>query len=171
VTVPVVAAPFLGSALVLVAAGGAKVIRPEDTARALHVAGWRVDRNVVRAGAVGEALVGLAAIAFPGPLTGGLVAASYLAFSCFVVVAVRRGWPLSSCGCFGRPDSQPSYQHATLNAAAAAIAIWWSAAAPTGLRSVVSHQPWHGVPLLFTVLVIAGLAYAVWTNPVGRPAR
>jgi hypothetical protein len=146
------------------------MVRPDDTARALHVAGWRVSRNAVRAGAVGEALVGLAAVVFPGPLTGALVAASYLAFSVFVIVAVRRGWPLSSCGCFGRADGQPTYQHAGLNAAAAAIAIWWSSAAPKGLSSVVSGQPWHGVPLVFSVLVIAGLAYAVWTNPVGRPA-
>jgi hypothetical protein len=171
VTVPIVAAPFLGSAVLLVGAGGAKMIHPEDTAGALNAAGWRVGRNAVRAGALGEALIGLAAIVFPGPVTGALVAASYLAFAGFVVVALRRGWPLSSCGCFGPADSQPTYLHAGLNAAAAAAAIWWAAAAPSRLTSVISHQPWHGAPLLLVVLVIAGLAYAVWTNPVGRPVQ
>jgi hypothetical protein len=170
VTIPIVAAPFFGSAVVLMGAGAAKVIRPEDTTRALRVAGWPVHRNTVRVGAVAEASVGLGAVLYPGPLTGALVAASYLAFAVFVVVALRRGWPLSSCGCFGQADSRPSYLHAGLNSGAAAVAIWWAAAAPSGLASVMSRQPWHGVPLLLVVLVIDGLAYAVWTNPVGRPA-
>jgi hypothetical protein len=170
-TAPIMAAPFLASAVVLVAAGGAKVVRPDDTARALRAAGWRIGRNTIRAGAVGEALVGLAACLFPGPLTGALIAVTYSAFAVFVVVALRRGWPLSSCGCFGQADSQPSYLHAGLNVAAAAVAIWWSATAPSGLASVFSRQPGLGIPLLFTVFVIAGLAYSVWTNPAGRPVR
>jgi hypothetical protein len=104
-------------------------------------------------------------------VTGGLVAASYAVFALFVLTALRRGWPLSSCGCFGRPDARPTYAHAVLNVGAAATAVWWALEAPDRAARFLSHQPWQGAPLLLVSLVIAGLAYLVWTNPVPGAAR
>ena len=167
-TAPEVTAPFLAATVVLAAAGAAKLRRPDYTARALRAAGWRVGRRAVRAGAAAEIALAGAALAFPGAVTGALVAAAYGAFAVFVAVALRRGWALSSCGCFGRPDSRPGYLHAVLNLAAAASAAWWAAEPPSRLGDVFSSSPWSGAPLALVSAVIAGLAYLVWTNPLSQ---
>lgn len=165
---PVVAAPFLAATVILAGAGLAKIRRPDYTARALQAAGWRVGRRAVRAGAAVEVAVAVAAVAWPVALTGALVAVAYGAFAVFVTVALRRGWALSSCGCFGRPDSRPNYLHAVLNAAAALVALWWAAAPPGHLTRMLSSSPWGGAPLALVSAVIAGLAYLVWTNPLSQ---
>jgi hypothetical protein len=168
VTAPPITAPFLAATLVLGGAGIAKVGRPADTARALQAAGWRVSWNTVRLGALAELVIAAAALIAPGTVTGSLVAASYAGFASFVVAALWWDWPLSSCGCFGRPDSKPSYQHAALNLGACAVAAWWAATAPGRLGPLFVHQPWHGGPLALVTLVIASLAYLVWTNPLAQ---
>jgi len=165
---PAVTAPFLAAAAILAVAGVAKIRRPDDTARALIVAGLPAHRRLVRAGALAEVAVGAAAVAVPGPVTGTLVAASYAAFTLFVGLALARGWPLSSCGCFGRPDARPGYVHLLLDAGAAAAAIWWAVGAPSGIGPLFVHSPWHGIPLALVAAVIAGLAYLIWTNPLER---
>ncbi len=172
-TVPAVTAPFLAASAVLAAAGAAKLGRPDYTARALQAAGLRLGRRragrgAVRAGAAVEAAVGVLGVVRPGPLTGALVAASYSAFALFVLLALYRGWPLSSCGCFGRPDSRPGYQHAVLNAGAAAVSAWWALDAPGRLGRLFVHEPWNGAPLLLLSAVIAGLAYLIWTSPLTK---
>lgn len=172
-SVPAVTAPFTAASLVLAAAGAAKLWRPDDTARALYVAGLPHDRRLVRVGAAAEIAVAAAAVAIPGRWTGGLVSAAYAAFALFVAAALVKGWPLSSCGCFGRPDARPGYPHLVLNAAAAVAAAWWAAVAPGGgydggLFGVFAHTPWRGGPLALVTAVVAGLAYVVWTNPMER---
>jgi hypothetical protein len=167
---PAVTAPFLAATCVLGAAGVAKLVRPNDTARALQTAGLRVGRNTVRAGAVCEIVVAVAALAAPVAWTGALVAASYAAFAVFVIAALVKGWPLTSCGCFGRPDTRPTAIHAGLNAGAAAVAVWWTEVAPGSWNNVIRHEPWGGGPLLLVTAVIAGLAYVAWTNPLSSGA-
>jgi hypothetical protein len=176
VSLPPVTAPFVAATVLLGAAGVAKTFRPADTASALRAAGIPASRALVRAGAAAE--IGLAAwaLAVPGPVTGALVAAAYAIFAVFVVVALRRGWALASCGCFGRPDTPPTVAHAALNAGAAASAVWWAAAWPGGsgesrLGRLFFHQPWHGVPLVLVTLVVTGMAYLVWTNPLPAAQR
>ena len=124
-------------------------MRPGETANALSAAGHPVGRAWERVGAGAEVALAVAALLVPGALTGGLVAATYALFAAFIVVALRRGWALTSCGCFGRPDSPPTIAHAVLDAGAAASAVWWGAAWPTGygfdqLARLFFHQPWHG---------------------------
>lgn len=170
---PAVTAPFLAATAALAAAGAAKLWRPDYTARALQVAGLRVGarrvgRSEVRAGAAAELVVAVLAVALPGEVTGGLVAAAYSGFAAFVVLALRKGWPLSSCGCFGRADTTPGYLHALLNAGAAAVAAWWAVVAPSRPDRIFFHQPWSGLPLALVSLVIAGLAYLIWTNPLAK---
>jgi hypothetical protein len=152
-------------------AGAAKAVHPDDTATALAGAGLRTGRTVVRAGAVAEVGLAVAAVAWPSPLTGALVAAAYCGFAGFIVVALRRGWALESCGCFGRPDTPPTRAHAVLNSAAAAAAVWWAATVPTrgwagGFERFFVHSPWSGGPLALITLVITGLAHLIWTNPI-----
>jgi hypothetical protein len=176
VNVPPVAAPFLAATVLLGAAGVAKTLKPADTANALRAAGIPANRAVVRVGAVAEIGMAIWALIAPGPLSGGLVALAYTIFAVFVVVALRRGWALASCGCFGRPDTPPTVAHAALNAGAAASAVWWAAAwsgglDPSRLGRAFFHQPWHGLPLVFVTLVVTGMAYLVWTNPLPAAQR
>ena len=168
---PVVAAPYLAEVALLGLAGAAKLARPAATALALQQAGIRASRTTVRAGAAAEVGVALAALALPGVLTGALVAGSYAAFTVFVVLALRLNWPLSSCGCFGKPDAIPTKSHAALNAGAAVCAVWWAASGPSSLANVFSAQPWDGAPLALVAAVVALLAYVVWTNPVPATTR
>ncbi|HET9077047.1 MAG TPA: MauE/DoxX family redox-associated membrane protein [Acidimicrobiales bacterium] len=168
---PAVAAPFLAAAVVLAGAGVAKMWRPDYTARAvqatgLRIAGRRPGRWWVRAGAAAELVIAVLAVALPNQVTGALVAAAYGAFATFVLAALARGWSLSSCGCFGRPDSKPGYPHVALNAGAAVAAVWWAVQAPGRIGPFFVHQPWHGLPLALLAAVIAGLAYLIWTNPL-----
>ena len=82
-TVPAVTAPYLAAVALLGLAGVSKLARPNDTARALQIAGLPASRTWVRAGAAGEVLVAVVAFAVPGAVTGALVAASYAAFTAF----------------------------------------------------------------------------------------
>jgi uncharacterized membrane protein YphA (DoxX/SURF4 family) len=171
-----ITAPYLAATLVLGAAGIAKLIRPADTATALRAAGFPVGAALVRVGAAAELAVAAAAVGDPSPLTGALVAAAYAAFAGFIVLALRRGWVLSSCGCFGRPDTPPTIAHAVLNGSAAASALWWAVSWPgkpglSHLGRLFSHQPWHGGPLALVVVVLAGLSYLVWTDPLPAARR
>ncbi len=176
INLPPVTAPYLAATVLLGAAGVAKILRPGDTATALGAAGLPAGRTAVRAGAAAEVVVAVLAIAVPGPATGALVAAAYTAFAGFVVVALRRGWALASCGCFGRPDTPPTTAHAVLNLGAALSAVWWAAAWPGGgglrhLGRLFVHQPWDGGPLMFVAVVLAALAYLVWTDPIPAARR
>ncbi|HET6793293.1 MAG TPA: MauE/DoxX family redox-associated membrane protein [Acidimicrobiales bacterium] len=164
--VPAAAAPFLASALVLATAGVAKARAPEDTARALQIAGLPAHRQLVRAGAVAEVAVAVSAVVAPGRITASLVGLAYLAFTTFVGVALVNHWPLSSCGCFGRPDDRPGPAHLVLDAAACAAAAFYAWEGPEAMGPLLRHSPWGGGPLILVTAVIAGLAYLVWTNPV-----
>ena len=175
-SLPPVTAPFLAATVLLGAAGLAKAVRPGDTANALQAAQLPVGRNLVRIGSLVEVAVAVVALAVPGPVTAALVAAAYLMFTAFIVVALRRGWALSSCGCFGRSDSPPTRLHAVLNAGAAGSAVWWALAWPgrdgvSQLGRLFYRQSWHGGPLVLVTLVVAGLASLVWTDPIPAARR
>lgn len=167
------AGPYVASAAVLGLAGVAKAVRPADTAGALRAAGLtgrslatRAQHAAVRAGALAEVAIAGAALAAPGPVPAALVAASYAAFAAFVTLALVRGWPLSSCGCFGKPDTPPTRSHAALNAVATVCALWWAASAPSNLIRTLARQNWHGSALILEAAVVALLAFVVWTNPL-----
>jgi hypothetical protein len=154
----------------LVLAGGAKAVRPDDTARALvllipsrtsEVPSFSLTRQAVRIGALLEVALGACALAFPRPVTAALVAASYALFLCTVLYARRRGGSISTCGCFGRPDTPPTALHVVLNLVFIATAVTVALRPPslTAVTSLLNHQPWNGVPLLFASGVGVWLAY------------
>jgi hypothetical protein len=128
------------AALLLVAAGLAKLARPSNTARAL-----RVPAAVVRGAASAEAVLGVLALARAGGrVTAALVAFSYLAFACFVAVAMIQGRPLATCGCFGEPDTPPTLLHVIIDAALAAgcaHAATTGTTAPRGLTLAAAVVP------------------------------
>ncbi|HVT42215.1 MAG TPA: MauE/DoxX family redox-associated membrane protein [Acidimicrobiales bacterium] len=156
---------YLVAAGLLVIAGVAKAARPDDTARALGALSGRpvplrVTRAAVRGGALAEALLGLVALLVPRPVTAALVALSYAAFAVVVAYAWRRGGPLGTCGCFGRPDTPPTAVHLVLDVAFAVVATIVAATAPAQgtLFTQLGQQPWAGLPLLFVSAVALWLS-------------
>ena len=160
---------FVGCGL-LVLAGMAKAIRPDDTARALVllVAGdasrapsIRLARRTVRLGALLEAALGVSALFAPRPALAACVAASYALFAGVVLYARRSGGVLATCGCFGRPDTPPTNLHVILNLVfvVAAIAVATRPPDASFLLEFMGHQPWLGFPLLFVSGVGVWLAY------------
>lgn len=155
------AGPFLASAALLVVAGAGKLVTPLPLARALRLSGLRVTVPVVRAGAAAEVLVGIAAIAAGSALAAAAVALSYAAFTGFVLLGLRRGGALSSCGCFGTADTPPTRTHVVVTGALALVA-GAVALRPLGpLTEVLSGAPGVGIPLLVTTAAVAVTAYVV----------
>ena len=150
----VLLAPLAASAAVLVAAGVPKLRRPEPAVRALRSVGWRVAPGAVRVLGGAEAVLGVATLMLGGPLLSGLVAASYAAFTGFVVLALRRGGTLSSCGCFGRADTPPTPTHAVTTAALALVA---AAAVAAPVAPLEAGEP----VLLGFAALLAWLCYLV----------
>jgi Methylamine utilisation protein MauE len=171
VSTPAITAPYLAAVALLGVAGAVKAVRPSDTANALRAAGLPSHRLAVRLGALSEAAVAVAALAAPGRFTASLVAACYLGFAGFIALALRRGWVLASCGCFGRPDTPPTHAHLVLDVAGAGCSLWWAAVAPGSLAGVFDHQPWGGFPLALASAVVGYLAYLVFTNPLSAARR
>lgn len=159
--------PYLAGCLLLVAAGLAKAVHPEDTARAvsqlLRLPNLAAASHAIRLLALLETLLGAAALLLPGTRTlSALVALSYASFMAVVVLARVRGGALSSCGCFGKADTPPTVAHLAITAGITVSAVTVAAASSAGgttLWANLSPQPWHGVPLLLTSLA---LAFAAW---------
>jgi hypothetical protein len=157
--VRLVAGPFAAFALLLAVAGVAKAVRPRSTSRALRAAGLPSGAGLVRLLGAGEAVLAAAALTVAGPVPAVLVTISYASFAGFVGYAKARGLAISSCGCFGKPDTPPTTAHLVVNLAAAVLA---AIAAITPGRSPLgqlAHSPGAGVPFAALVIVIAALSY------------
>ncbi len=163
---PAVAGLFVAGSLLLAGAGISKVRRPSDSATALRAAGVPATAGRVRVMALLEVAVALAALVAPGPIPALLVAASYAGFAVFVAIALRRHLPLASCGCFGRPDTPPSWSHVVVDVVAAGAALGWAFSASASLPATLLRQSWRAVPLGLGGLVVCGLAAAMLTSPL-----
>ena len=158
--------------VLLVAAGAIKAVRPSDTARAVAGAlGRPVARRwvyAVRIVAAGEAVIGIVGLVLPSAAVAIVVGVSYAAFTAFVLYARSTGGVLSTCGCFGSPDTPPTVLHGALDAvvgvSALLVALDWPGG---GMVSFLGHQYFDGVPLLVASAVGAWLAFLVM-SPLAR---
>jgi hypothetical protein len=158
------AGPFLIAAVLLAGAGLAKLIDPTATVGALVGFGWRVPRRVVRAGGAVEVAIAVVAGVTADQVAALLVAASYLAFTGFVVVALAQHRPIGSCGCFGKVDTPPSALHLVVNTGATVAAIGVAVSGHGGgLGSTLAAQPLGAVPFVLLVLVGGYAAFTVLT--------
>ncbi|MEX1005220.1 MAG: MauE/DoxX family redox-associated membrane protein [Acidimicrobiia bacterium] len=130
----------------LVLSGGSKLRDPEPTRGALGIAGLPSSRGVVTILAVGEIVVGAAALALTSPLVPAAVALFYAGFALFVVTALLRRLPLQSCGCFGTSDTPPGWIHVGVNVSAATTAVAVMADSGADLFGLLSAQPASGIP-------------------------
>jgi hypothetical protein len=166
------AGPYFASALLLVVAGAAKVRDPLPLVRALRSARLPAPPAGVRLVAVAEVVLGLAAVLQGGRVPAALVAASYAAFTAFVLLARSRGGVLASCGCFGRTDTPATTGHVVVTGALAVLAAG-VAVAPLGtLPEVLAAGPGAGLPLVLASVTVAVLVHGVLALlPTLRVAR
>jgi uncharacterized membrane protein len=117
------AGPALAGAGLLAIAAVAKLADPAATVGALRSVGLPASPVAVRLGAGVELLIAAAAVVLGGSAAWSLVAASYLAFTGFVAVALSRGGTVSNCGCVGRRPTPPTVGHIVSTALFAAAAV------------------------------------------------
>jgi hypothetical protein len=164
--VTVVGVHLAGCAVLLVA-GVAKLLRPDELASAL--ARWlrssgSLATGVVRVLAATEVALGCAGTVRPGGVAAALVALSYASFTAYVWVLRRAGAAVSSCGCFGEPDTPATRAHVAVTAMFALASAGVASSGSGGLGTVLDGQPAAGVPLLLSAAVVAGLALLVLTR-------
>jgi hypothetical protein len=161
----VLAGPFAIAAVVLALGGALKALEPGDTAHALRTLRFPVGRTAVRVGGAAEALLATAALVSGLPVLVALVALSYAAFAVVVYVALRSGRPISSCGCFGKVDTPPSWAHIGIDVVSAgfAAAAAFASTSEIALPDVIADQPLAGVPFLLLVAVGVGFVFLALT--------
>lgn len=155
----VVAGPFLAASALLVLAGAPKVLDPQPLLRALRsvgvagptVRGRLLSGGVVRVLAVVESSAGVAGLLAPSRVTAVLVVAAYVVFSGFLVLALRRGGVVTSCGCFGKADTPATRTHLALTVLLALAALAVLLAPPAG-------PVWTSATSTATTLVLLGQA-------------
>ena len=155
--------PVYLAGLLLALGGAAKALRPVPTAgalRALHLPG---PRSGVRALGALEVVLGLAAVLSGARFLLVAVGCFYVAFAIFVLVALRSGTALQTCGCFGSVDTPPSMIHVGLDAVLAAACLAAGAVGLPNARTLLADQPWSGVPMVLGLVVGLYLAYLLLT--------
>jgi hypothetical protein len=159
--------PVAWGALLLVPAGVAKVTRPASTERALRAVGWPDGRSIGRVLGVVEVVVAVVALVWSAAVAPALQAALYAGFTLFVLLALWRGTPLQSCGCFGAADSPPSLVHVGV---CAGLAVTNALAASDHVASPLAViRDGGGDAVLLVILTFGGAAtlYALLTRRAG----
>ena len=159
--VSVVSALHASAAVLLVAAGAAKLSR--SAPGWADLLGFRARTPVVRLVGALEAAAGVAALLVGGP-AGWAVGLLYAAFALVVLRAVLAG--VDSCGCFGRLDAPPSRIHVLGNLVLAAVSFGAAGAPSPPIPAVVqamSDNPAVGAALAAVVLLLAGLVLVSFT--------
>jgi hypothetical protein len=158
--VPALLAPFVAAAAVVAVAGAAKAVRPADTARALRQLGWPGSPLLVRVLGAIEIVLGVSAAITGDRIAAALLALSYLGFATFVAMALRRGGAVSSCGCFGRPDTPPTVSHLLVVLAGALVSLLVAIRPGAGLTAVSGAR---GVLIVLLAGITAWLAVLAMT--------
>jgi hypothetical protein len=158
--VDVVIAIHAAAAVLLMIAGLAKLGRPAPAAELVTTLGLPAPLSGVRALGLLEVALALAALAVGGRSPAMAVGGLYLLFALVVVRALSLG--ASSCGCFGRADTPPSWVH-VLGNTGFAIASFVTVAADRSPVDVMGDQPAAGVPFVALIGVLAGLAIVTLT--------
>ena len=167
--------PALVAAALLALAGAQKLLDPTMTVGALRSMGLPASPLLVRIGSALELALGVAAIAVGGAALWWGVAVSYVLFAAFVVVALRRGTMIGTCGCFGREETPPHPSHVALNLVLAGFAAAVAVSAPgSPLEAVVDH-PAEGLAIVALSAVSLFLLQAAYVDlpralVAGRPA-
>lgn len=156
-------------AFLLAAAGLAKARHPGSAQQALKTAGLAIPASAVRAGALIEGALGVAALIAGWWYLAAGVALSYLLFAAAVAQA-RRAPDAASCGCFGRSGAPPSARHVVFDLAMAAGAALGAVTHPASLGVLAWHHPVYGAIFAVVTLTGAWLGYLVLEGAQGTPS-
>jgi hypothetical protein len=172
--VTALAGPLAVVATLLAVGAVLKVVDPSGAVGALRASGFGVGPTGVRIASAVEAAVAGAALLTAWAPASLLVAVSYAAFAGFVVVALRRELPISSCGCLGQVDTPPSWLHVGVDISAAVVAGAAALSPPGSLWSTLRDQPVAGIPFLLSVatgvlLLVALMADLPKVHAAGTP--
>ena len=150
-------APLLVASALLAVAGTPKVRDPANTVGALRSIGLRVPPATIRVFGAVETALGVATLLTGARVLAALVALSYAAFSVFLVIALRAGGAVSSCGCVGRADTPPTRSHLAVTAT---LTVTSTLATVTGADGLATFG-WTAKAV--TTLCFAALAvWLVW---------
>jgi hypothetical protein len=142
----------VGAAIVMAAAGVAKLAKPDVTTDAVHAAGLPASRGAVTLLGVAELHVGEAVIVWQTRPAAVLLALLYLGFVGYSLrLLIVRG-PAASCGCFGQRHATVGAEHVVVNVAVALVAL--GAAAGIGPDSVDPVAAIGSTALLFVLLAV-----------------
>jgi hypothetical protein len=147
-------APFAVAAVVLCAAGLAKLRAPSGAVRALMVTGLPARAGLVRALAIGEVAIGGFALVRPSPWLAGAVAGLYASFCVLSLALARRR---AGCGCFGEGDAPASVLQSLLSGALCLVAVAAAVAPAHGIGWVLDAGAGQAGAL---IVGIGGAAYA-----------
>jgi hypothetical protein len=147
-------APFAVAALVLCAAGVAKLRSPAGAVRALMVVGLPARGGPVLTVAAAEVAIGAWSLARPSPLPAAAVAGLYAIFCVLSLVLARRR---AACGCFGDGDAPASVVQSLLSAALCLVAVTAAITGAHGVGWILGGTAGQASAL---IVGIAGSAYA-----------
>ncbi len=175
--------PVWAAFALLAIAGAPKVLDPFDTLRAVRATAprLRIRHHWIRAFGALETVLGVLGLLTGHRVLLALAALSYLGFTAFVVVALRRSTPLSSCGCFGKADTPPTWLHVALTGllallcgslavTAAPVSGWATAAGVVPALATDSGPALLTGVFAATICVLLYLALAVLPTVGARPA-
>src|SRR3954452_17788639 len=129
-------APLLVAGVLLAVAGAPKALDPTNTVGALRSVGLRARPLTVRVFGAVETALGIGAIITGARPLVALVALSYAGFSGFLVVALRKGGMVSSCGCLGRADTPPTRSHLAVTVGLALTSLLAAVSGADGLSTI-----------------------------------
>jgi hypothetical protein len=162
--VPALTAPALVAATLLSLAGAQKLLDPTMTVGALRAMRWPSSPALVRVGSAVEVALGVAAVTVGGAALWWLVAASYAAFTGFVLSALRHGTPIGSCGCFGREETPPHVVHVALDVLLGVTAASVALRSPGAPVDALVDAPGTAVVLVLLVGLALYLLHAAFVD-------
>jgi hypothetical protein len=153
-------APFAVAALVLCAAGVAKLRSPAGAVSALSVLGLPARTSLVRVFAAAELAVGAWSFLQPTRVTAAAVAATYAVFAVLSFALARRR---TACGCFGDDDAPAWVGQSVLSVALCAVGVAAAVVTPHGVGWILGGGAAHAATLLLAILASAYAAILAYT--------
>jgi hypothetical protein len=171
--------------VLIMIAGAQKLLDPSSTSGALRGAGLPDAPILVRLLGIAEVVAGAAFLVVGGSIPAAAGAALYLGFAVFVMVALIKDLPISSCGCLGATETPPTLIHVVMNLSATAVLAMAVIIPVAPLGGLVGQEVKTVVPyilllgasvyMLYALLTVLPLvskkALAAAPTPVSRPRR
>ncbi len=156
--VDVLTGPFAVAAIVVAAAGLAKLRSPTVAVRALRELGIPAVAGLVAVLAAAEVALGVWCLIMPRGAAAVALACCYAAFSAISLLLARRR---TACGCFGESEAPASVAQSLISAVLATVCIVAAVRAPHGIGWVL------GRPVDAAFVLVLGIAASAYATVLG----